>query len=336
MSSPLTDTVPTSLIAAKIDSTALLDKALAAAISSIELYNKPDFKYREETFGILMTNAWELLLKAKVLRDQSEDFSCLVVVGTRSGSPLTHELLHVARLLASQKGSGFESACLANLELLVEIRDTSVHFINRDLHFSRRVQDVGTAALRNFITLATAWFGVDFSRYNFYLMPISFFHGFEAFQPTSVSAYSEQMQRLLQYIADQEKAHASSALGDSQVTLCVKTEFVRSQSAEAIEVRFTNNPSAPELQLKEEDVRARWPLNYAELVGRCRTRYESFKLDDQFHLLKKAMTAEGTKYARRRYLDPKNPKSAATTFYSSVVFNFLDKHYVSKNLRKSA
>lgn len=40
----------------------LAHKAVAAAVASIEVYNKPDFYYREETFAILMTNAWELLL----------------------------------------------------------------------------------------------------------------------------------------------------------------------------------------------------------------------------------------------------------------------------------
>ena len=37
-------------------------------LSAIELYNKPDFKYREETFAILSINAWELLLKAYILK----------------------------------------------------------------------------------------------------------------------------------------------------------------------------------------------------------------------------------------------------------------------------
>lgn len=40
-----------------------IDKSVGAALSAIEIYNKPDFKYREETFAILMINAWELLLK---------------------------------------------------------------------------------------------------------------------------------------------------------------------------------------------------------------------------------------------------------------------------------
>jgi hypothetical protein len=44
---------------------AMLDKSLAAMISAIEIYNKPDFKYREETFLVLCINSWELLLKAK-------------------------------------------------------------------------------------------------------------------------------------------------------------------------------------------------------------------------------------------------------------------------------
>ena len=37
-------------------------------LSAIEIYNKPDFKYREETFAILAINSWELLLKARLLK----------------------------------------------------------------------------------------------------------------------------------------------------------------------------------------------------------------------------------------------------------------------------
>jgi hypothetical protein len=45
----------------------LLQSAEAALISSIEIYNKPAFAYREETFSILALNAWELMLKSKLL-----------------------------------------------------------------------------------------------------------------------------------------------------------------------------------------------------------------------------------------------------------------------------
>ncbi len=43
----------------------LVDRAIAATVSAIEIYNKPDFRYRAETFCILAINGWELLFKAK-------------------------------------------------------------------------------------------------------------------------------------------------------------------------------------------------------------------------------------------------------------------------------
>ena len=49
----------------------LLDKSISSMLSAIEIYNKPDFKYREETFSILAINAWELLLKARLLQKYS-------------------------------------------------------------------------------------------------------------------------------------------------------------------------------------------------------------------------------------------------------------------------
>ncbi|MEF1307950.1 DUF3644 domain-containing protein, partial [Vibrio owensii] len=51
----------------------MLEKSISACISAIEIYNKPNFMHREETFSILMTNAWELLLKAKLVKDGDEE-----------------------------------------------------------------------------------------------------------------------------------------------------------------------------------------------------------------------------------------------------------------------
>ncbi|WP_425160467.1 DUF3644 domain-containing protein [Candidatus Binatus sp.] len=51
----------------------LIKKSEVATISAIEIYNKPDFKYREETFALLALNAWELLLKVKVLAENANN-----------------------------------------------------------------------------------------------------------------------------------------------------------------------------------------------------------------------------------------------------------------------
>jgi len=45
----------------------MLEKSIDAMIAAIEVYNKPSFAYREESFSLLATNAWELLLKVRIL-----------------------------------------------------------------------------------------------------------------------------------------------------------------------------------------------------------------------------------------------------------------------------
>ena len=52
-------------------------KAEEALLSAIEVYNRPTFAYREETFAILALNAWELLLKAKLLAENANKPRCL-------------------------------------------------------------------------------------------------------------------------------------------------------------------------------------------------------------------------------------------------------------------
>ena len=58
---------------------AMLEKSISAMIAAIETYNKPDFKYREDTFSVLCINAWELLFKAKVLQLASNQVKALYV-----------------------------------------------------------------------------------------------------------------------------------------------------------------------------------------------------------------------------------------------------------------
>ena len=47
----------------------LVDRSIDACLAAIEVYNKTDFRYREEAFSILMVNARELLPMAPVLKE---------------------------------------------------------------------------------------------------------------------------------------------------------------------------------------------------------------------------------------------------------------------------
>ena len=51
----------------------LIDKSKEAFIMAIELYNKPTIKYRVEGFSLFICNAWELMLKAHMIKSIGED-----------------------------------------------------------------------------------------------------------------------------------------------------------------------------------------------------------------------------------------------------------------------
>ena len=318
-------------------STELSEKSIAAAISAIEIYNKPDFSYREEAFSLLMVNAWELLIKAKWLADRDEDLSTLYVMGSnadgeepkinRSGNPITHGIHYLALKLSDDPDSGLEKPCFDNIQALVEIRDNSAHFVNKDLYFGRRILEIGTASLRNYVHLATEWFQLDLSKYNFFLMPISFYHGFESILPPDDALYPEQVKKLLQYLDSLQEEDAPLEETSSQhVALRMETRLVRGKKAEAIEFKWTNDPNAPAVTLREEDVSKNYPLTYRELTDALRRRYSDFLENRAYHRLRKEVEKEN-KYCLVRLLNPNNQNSTKQRFYNPNIFQEFDQHY---------
>ena len=47
----------------------MLEKSQEAFLLAIEVYNKPTIKYRLEGFAFFVCNAWELLLKAYIIKN---------------------------------------------------------------------------------------------------------------------------------------------------------------------------------------------------------------------------------------------------------------------------
>jgi hypothetical protein len=47
----------------------LIDSSIVAYILALETVNRPSVKYRMEAFCFLFCNAWELLMKAKLLHE---------------------------------------------------------------------------------------------------------------------------------------------------------------------------------------------------------------------------------------------------------------------------
>lgn len=101
----------------------LIAKSIEAFTLAIEVYNKPTVKYRVEGFAFFICNAWELMLKAHMLKTLGEKSiyfkdnlnrtlsinDCINKIFTNNKDPL--------RL---------------NLEKIIELRDSSTHYITEE------------------------------------------------------------------------------------------------------------------------------------------------------------------------------------------------------------
>ena len=323
----------------KARSQELLDKSVSAMISAIEIYNKPDFRYREETFSILAINSWELLLKAKWLKENSNKIRFLYVYEktkkkdgsiskiqaiklTGSGNPFTHSLEYLSSKL--HELGVLNGLARQNIDALREIRDSSVHFYNRNTLFAIRLQEVGSACVKNFVQACKDWFEFDLSCYNFYLMPLAFV---DASKSAALIMLNKEESNLIQYIAGLDAAYDPSS--DYSVSVNVELRFSKSKANDALAVQISNDPNAAKVQLTQEQFKDKYPLNFNDLKDRCKERYNDFLLNKKFHEIKASFIGN-QKYSITQVLDPDNPKSVKQVWYSDAVLTVLDKHYSKK------
>lgn len=137
----------------------LFGNSMAAIIGAIEIYNKPQFAYRDEVFVVLLINAWELLLKAIVSKSGGR-----IYYPKRPGEPYRtlscRDAFHKAAGSANWPKQIAVKSVDANLELLIAYRDNVIHFYNNK-DFSVLVYSLAQTSIINYRDVASAVFGKD-------------------------------------------------------------------------------------------------------------------------------------------------------------------------------
>lgn len=322
----------------------LFAKAEAAFLAALELYNKPDFFYREEVFAILMSNAWELSLKAKLLLETENRVEALYtyqdratkrgaqgqrryVVRNRAGNPKTIGMGETITALEAT-GHSMPQAIRLNLDALTEVRDNAVHYLNRSNGLSKRVLELGTASVRNFVGLAREWFDLNLNKYNLYLLPM----GFVSASSTAMTV-SRTESRLMDYLTGLVNQGDNGAESGYSVAIDVTINMRRAQGTASTQgaaaVMITNDPSAPRVTITEEEIRKQFSWDYSELCKKMRGRYPGFKENAEFHSIRKGLMMQRN-LARTRYLDPAKHTSSKKDFYSPNILQQFDKHYLGR------
>jgi hypothetical protein len=107
----------------------LADNSLAAMLSAVEVYNKPQMTYRDEVTVILVVNAWELALKA-TLRQKNQS----IFYPKQRGKP--YRSIGIDDALSRVSANGLWPAevdglaATANIKTFTKYRDRAIHLYN--------------------------------------------------------------------------------------------------------------------------------------------------------------------------------------------------------------
>lgn len=136
----------------------LVDKSVEAYILALETINRLSIQYRVETFCYLICNAWELLLKAKILVDAGNDHNAIYrgkkKRGERRDSLSLRECLD--RIIPNKSDPERR-----NIECIAELRDEAVHLVISGVPTD--VLCLFQACVINYHQRLNEWFGVSLS-----------------------------------------------------------------------------------------------------------------------------------------------------------------------------
>lgn len=101
----------------------LVNKSIEAFIMGLEIYNKPTIHYRVEGFSFFICNAWELMLKAHLVKTVGEH-----AIYFQGNPDRTISLKNSIKQVFTNEKDPLRS----NLEKIIELRNISTHFITED------------------------------------------------------------------------------------------------------------------------------------------------------------------------------------------------------------
>lgn len=130
----------------------LVEKSIEAFILGLEVYNKPTIKYRIEGFSFFIVNAWELMLKATLLKRGES-----IYFADKPDRTLSVE--NVIRKIYTDKNTRIR----LNLEKIIELRNISTHYITED--YEIKYAPLFQACVLNFVNEIQRFHNIDITKY---------------------------------------------------------------------------------------------------------------------------------------------------------------------------
>lgn len=204
---------------------------------------------------------------------------------------------------------------IENILMLIEIRDNSIHFVNKDNDLMKyKLYTICVATIKNYYHLIEKWFPkFELSKYNFYITPINFSGINENVETANLDIAQKNFINYLDM--------ATSGAINDEFDICIKTElrFTKVETDEALLLKYAQEGKKINVELSDEIFKKMYPFTYSEMCERFKRKY-GLKINNFFNKSKKILEQDEI-CCKARYLNP-NKKGIFKMFYNG---NFIDK-----------
>lgn len=131
----------------------LLQKSQEAFLLALEIYNKPTITYRIEGFSFFIINAWELLLKARLIETSGNE----KVIYYKKSRGQERRSLSIEDCL--KRVFPEDNPVKKNLDSITKIRNAATHFLVEELEVI--YTGLFQSAVLNYVTYLAQWFSLS-------------------------------------------------------------------------------------------------------------------------------------------------------------------------------
>lgn len=327
----------------------LVNNSKSALIASVEIHNKPIFPYRYEVVTILLINAWELILKAYLLKN-SPDVKVIREDGT------TKDFIKCLETVKSKIGKSF-FATAENISKIYEYRCNAIHFYQENIDvllFSLCSKSV--LAYSDFIL---THFGIDLSEEtNLILLPIGFKRPISPIIYLSTHSHSEKtsdaVKNFIKSIIkstdillenDIEESilveYRMSLINESRIKnadlkAAISKDTARADGTLVIktplphDLHITDDETAKKIRIQEESLFGTiYTETYDDVCKKCKELFSDFLINRKFWDILRELK-NNPNFHRKRPLDINRPDGAGKDYYTKAIYDEMAKHYTKK------
>ena len=184
---------------------------------------------------------------------------------SRNGTPLTVEIIGAINEI------GLAQPVADNIKVLVDIRDTAVHFYHNQ-SLSYLLYTLAVATLQNYQKLMSVWFSKDLLDYNFYILPLGFAYNFKTLSMLELEKEPEAISNLIKSVIDMQSQDDQSNefyfVCEITAQIKKKVQYVAADADLSVAV----DPTSKEVIVVDRPVPLieQYPFSYTELRERVK------------------------------------------------------------------